>query len=161
MRLFIETGFKDCFTYQCVSFFSDQCMEELKSFFASKGLEAKDIPKGIVVHEILGLGILLSAWAGCYITRPTATILTISKSNLWLKTNAIGSSNKWQAAQEKARKSKLVSLVNSSKYLSNLKAQQVTVSFAESYLIRKLLMPLLIPLKFWLAFKIVMLSKNT
>ena len=136
-------------------------MEELKSFFHSKGLEAKDIPKGIIAHEILGLGILVTAWTGCYFIRPTATILNTAKNNPWLKFKIGGAKNTWQVAQEKARKSKLVNFVKNSKYLSNQRAQQVTISFAESYLLRKMLMPILIPLKFWLAYEIVVRSKKT
>ena len=135
-------------------------MEELKSFFHSKGLEAKDIPKGLIAHEILGLGILMTAWAGCYFIRPTATILSIAKDNPWLKFKTGGAKNTWQVAQEKAKRSQLVNFVKNSKYLSNQRAQQVSVSFAESYLLRKMLMPILIPLKFWLAYKIVVLSKK-
>ena len=159
MELYIDT-FLDSNPYHNVCFAADKHMEELKLFFTSKGLEAKDIPKGVVAHEILGLTILVSAWAGCYIIRPTATILRLTKSNSWLKSSVSGSSNAWQVAQEKARKSKLVTLVNNSKYLSNQRAQQVSVAFAESYLLRKLLMPILIPLKFWLAFEMVVLSKK-
>ena len=135
-------------------------MEELKSFFISKGLDAKDIPKGIIAHEVLGLGILVSAWAGCYLIRPTSTFLNVIKNNTWVKANVRGSENAWQVAQEKARKSKLVNFVNRSRFLSNQKAQKVSVSFAESYLLRKLLMPILIPLKFWLAFEIVIQLKK-
>ena len=136
-------------------------MEELKSFFHSKGLEAKDIPKGIIAHEILGLGILITGWAGCYFIRPTATLLNIAKNNPWLKFKSGGSTNTWLVAQERARTSKLVNLVKNSKYLSNQRAHYVSISFAESYLLRKLLIPILVPLKFWLAYEIVVISKKT
>ena len=135
-------------------------MEELKAFFASKGIEPKDIPKGIVAHEILGVGVLVSAWACCYIARPSATLYRISRTNHRIKINTTNISNSLRDAQEKANKSKIVRFVNSSKYLSSQKAQRLSVAFAESYLIRKLLMPLLIPLKFWLSFRIVLLSKK-
>ena len=135
-------------------------MEELKAFFASKGVEPKDIPKGIVAHEVLGMGILASAWTCCYIVRPTATLYRISGTSHRIKINTTGLSNSWRAAQEKANNSKIVRFVNSSKYLSSQKAQRLSVAFAESYLLRKLLMPILVPLKFWLSFKIVLLSKK-
>ena len=135
-------------------------MEELKAFFASKGVEPKDIPKGIVAHEVLGMGILASAWACCYVVRPTATLYRISGTSHRIKINTTGLSNSWRAAQEKANNSKIVRFVNSSKYLSSQKAQRLSVAFAESYLLRKLLMPILVPLKFWLSFKIVLLLLN-
>ena len=135
-------------------------MDELKAFFSSKVIEPKDIPKGIVAHEMLGIGILVSAWAGCYVVRPTATLYRISKTSHGIKINTTGLSNSLRAAQEKANNSKIVRFVNSSKYLSSQKAQLLSVAFAESYLLRKLLMPVLVPLKFWLSFKMVLLSKK-
>ena len=135
-------------------------MEDLKAFFASKGIEPKDIPKGIVAHEMLGIGILASAWACCYIVRPTASLYRISRTSHKIKINTTGLSNSLRAAQEKANNSKIVRFVNSSKYLSSQKAQRLSVAFAESYLLRKLLMPVLVPLKFWLSFKMVLLSKK-
>ena len=135
-------------------------MEELKAFFSSKGVEPKNIPKGIVAHEVLGIGILVSAWTCHYIVKPTATLHRISRKNHAIKINSTGISNSWRAAQEKANNSKIVRFVNSSKYLSSQKAQRLSVAFAESYLLRKSLMPVLVPLKFWLSFKIVLLSKK-
>ena len=135
-------------------------MEELKAFFASKGIEPKDIPKGIVAHEVLGIGILVSAWACCYIVRPTATLYRIARTSRRIKINTTGLSKSLHTAQEKANNSNIVKFVNSSKYLSSQKAQLLSVAFAESYLLRKLLMPVLVPLKFWLSFKMVVLSKK-
>ena len=129
-------------------------MEGLKEFFRSKGLEAKDIPKGIVAHEVIGLGILVSAWAGCYFIRPTASLVRVAKRSPWIASKSI-----WQSAEERTNKSMLVKLVNNSKYLSNKKAQNLTMGFVESYVLRKVLMPILIPLKFWLAFEIVLMLK--
>ena len=34
-------------------------MEEIKSYFESKGLGAKDITKGVIAHEVLGIGVML------------------------------------------------------------------------------------------------------
>ena len=135
-------------------------MEDLREFFRSRGLEAKDIPKGIVAHEVIGLGILVSAWAGCYFIRPTASLVRVAKRSPWIASNSNSKSKSiWKSAEEKANKSMLVKLVNDSKYLSNKKAQNLTMGFVESYVLRKVLMPILIPLKFWLAFEIVLMLK--
>ena len=133
-------------------------MEELKSFFHSKGLEAKDIPKGIIAHEVLGIGILAAAWAGCYLVRPTASLVGIAKRSPWIASKSSFRSI-WESAEERAKSSRLLKFVKESKYLSNRKVQKLSTAFVESYVLRKILMPILIPLKFWLAFEIVLLFK--
>ena len=35
--------------------------------------EASHYNAGLVVHEVLGLGVLATAWAGCYLLRPSGT----------------------------------------------------------------------------------------
>ena len=64
-------------------------MEEIKSFFTSRGLGTSELAKGLVIHEVpssfqtaseyekityqvLGVAILFSAWGGCYFLRPSA-----------------------------------------------------------------------------------------
>ena len=136
-------------------------MDELKSFFHSKGLEAKDIPKGIIAHELLGIGVLVSAWAGCYFVRPTANLVKIAKRSPWITSRStLRHKTVWQSAEDRAKSSKLLKFVNNSKYLSNKKAQAISVAFVESYVLRKILMPILIPLKFFLAFKTVLILKK-
>ena len=145
-------------TRYVINLILDKSMDELKAFFHSKGLEPRDIPKGIIAHEVLGIGILLSAWAGCYIVRPSSNLVKIAKRSPWIVSNS-SSKSIWQSAEERAKKSRLLKFVNESKYLSNKKAQNVSMAFVESYVLRKILMPILIPLKFWLAFEIVVLLK--
>ena len=31
----------------------------------------KDITKGVIAHEVLGVGVLAGFWAGCYFVRPS------------------------------------------------------------------------------------------
>ena len=67
-------------------------MEEVKSFFAARGIGTSELAKGLVIHEVcftknpvgfkniltismlqvLGAAILFSAWGGCYFARPSA-----------------------------------------------------------------------------------------
>ena len=46
-------------------------MEETKKYFAAKGIDASDITKGIIIHEVLGVSLLVGFWAGCYVMRPS------------------------------------------------------------------------------------------
>ena len=52
--------------------------------------------------------------------------------------------------------SKLVNMVNKSKYISGTRAPEIGVAFAESYFLRKLLMPILVPAKLWLSYRLVL-----
>ena len=57
-------------------------MEQLKNCFHTKVLEPKDNPKGMIAHEVLGIGVLLSAWTGCYIIHPDFKLARIAKKSL-------------------------------------------------------------------------------
>ena len=70
-------------------------MEEVKTFFAARGIGTSELAKGLVIHEVcftknpvgfkniltismlqvLGAAILFSAWGGCYFARPSARYL--------------------------------------------------------------------------------------
>ena len=56
--------------------------------------------------------------------------------------------------------SRLLKSVSGSRYLSGLNTGRLAVSFGESYFLRKLLMPLLVPLKLWASYRIVLLVKS-
>ena len=74
-------------------------MEEIKSFFTSRGLGTSELAKGLVIHEVptfcqnaseyekitfqvLGVAILFSAWGGCYFLRPSARFLCTWKHEI-------------------------------------------------------------------------------
>ena len=125
-------------------------MEDLKKFLSSKDLSAGDIGKGLVVHEVLGVSVLVGAWAACWAVKPSRHVIKF----LQLKKTA-----EWRRAQEKMQKSKLVNLIKGSKYVSSQTASELAVAFGESYLIRKVCMPILIPLKLWLTYEIILMMK--
>jgi len=127
-------------------------MEEVKQYFASKGLEAKDIPKGVLLHEVLGLGVLLSVWGGCYLMKPSGRFLqTLQKTQPQL----------WKKAETRMETSKLLSKIRSSKFVSSSQGTRLVVAFGEGYFIRKLLVPVLVPLKLWVAVVAVIALKTT
>ena len=127
-------------------------MEDLKKFLYSKDLSAGDIGKGLVVHEVMGVSVLVGAWAACWAVKPSRHLIKL----LQLKKTA-----EWRRAQEKMQKSKLVKLIKGSKYVSSqtASASELAVAFGESYLIRKVCMPILIPLKLWLTYEIILMMK--
>ena len=124
----------------------------MKSFLASKDVSATDVGTAVIFHEVLGVSVMISAWAGCFVAKPSKTIL-----------NALQLRNRtqWIKAQEKIKSSGLVRRIQSSKYLSSSTASGLAVAFGESYFLRKLLMPVLVPLKLWLTYEMVKNYKTT
>ena len=54
-------------------------MDQVKRFLTEKGLTPVDLPRGLVVHECLGVAVLVTAWVGCYYVRPSARIMAVLK----------------------------------------------------------------------------------
>jgi hypothetical protein len=52
----------------------ERAVQKFKEAFLSLGLTPADIPAAIVVHEILGMGIALAAWATCFSIQPSRTV---------------------------------------------------------------------------------------
>ena len=51
-------------------------MERFKQYFAEQGLDPKtDIPKAIVLHEVIGLGFAVGFWSLCYTVQPSSTFM--------------------------------------------------------------------------------------
>ena len=126
-------------------------MEEVKNFFSSAGLSPTDLPKALVIHECLGVTVLLTAWAGCWAVKPSRKLLSA------LQVRKI---SEWKKAQEKVDKSKLVRFVRTNKYLSSKRGAELGVAFGESYFLRKLCMPVLVPLKLWMTYQMMELGRN-
>jgi len=117
-------------------------MERLKDYFTSKGVSASDFPKGVIIHELLGVAVLAGAWVGCYYARPSGRLITTVKHRR---------PGLWQAASARADTSKLLNYVKNSPLVSSGQYSRLAVAFAEGYVVRKAAMPVLVPLKLWLA----------
>ena len=85
-------------------------MEEAKRLLTSAGLSPSDLPKALIIHEVLGVSVLVTAWAGCWAVTPSRRLLAA------LQVRKLA---EWQTAQQKVEKSKLVKLVRNNKYLSS------------------------------------------
>ena len=129
-------------------------MEELKNFLSSKGVPvtARDMGGAVVIHEVLGLSVLVSAWAACWAIKPSRHLinsLQLRKRTEWIK------------AQERMQKSKLINTIKDSKYVSSKTATGLAIAFGESCFLRKLCMPLLVPLKLWLTYEILVMTNKS
>ena len=126
-------------------------MEELKSYLASKDISAKDVGKAIIVHEILGVAVMFGAWGACLAIKPSKHVINrLQLTKL----------KQWKQTQEKMNKSSLVKMIKESKYISSTTATSLAVSFGESYFLRKLMMPILVPFKIWLTYEIIIRTKS-
>jgi hypothetical protein len=97
---------------------------------------------GIIAHEVVGIGYMFGAWALCYRFGATARIvpyLPVSARNVMERWTAVGHA-------------KTGILIKRYPKLLVLNPQQVLVSGAESFAIRKLLTPISVPAKLYLAF---------
>ena len=126
-------------------------MEDVKRFLSNAGLSPTDLPKALMIHECLGVSVLLLAWGGCWAVKPSRRLLAA------LQVRRVAD---WQKAEQIVEKSKLVKLVRSNQYLSSRRGTELGVAFGESYFLRKLCMPVLVPLKLWLTFQMMGLGRK-
>ena len=125
----------------------------MREFFHSKGtdLNAKTVGKALVIHEILGLTVLVSAWAACWAVKPSKHFLNILQ---------VRKTAQWRKAQERMQDSKLLKRVRESRYVSSKTGSELAVAFGESYFLRKLGLPVLVPLKLWLTYELVVAGES-
>jgi len=50
-------------------------MERLKQYFADQGLSASDIPKAVIIHEIIGAAMAVGFWTFCFSVQPSRTFM--------------------------------------------------------------------------------------
>ena len=127
-------------------------MEELKKYLTSRDISASDVTKAVVIHEVLGMSVMVTAWAACWAVKPSKRLLNILQ---------IRKSVQWTKAQEKMQKSNLLKRIRESNYVSSETATSLGIAFGESYFLRKLCMPILVPLKLWLTYELLILTRNS
>ena len=127
-------------------------MEELKKYLTSKDISASDVTKAVVIHEVLGVSVMVSAWAACWALKPSKHLLNILQVRRIIL---------WEKAQQKMQTSNLLKRIRESKYVSSQTATSLGIAFGESYFLRKLFMPILVPLKLWLTYELLILSRNS
>ena len=122
----------------------------LRALLARQGLGPGDLPKAVVVHEGLGLAVLGGAWAACLAASPSSRLFAALQERR---------ATEWAAARARARSSGLVRWA-ATRTTTTSTAARLGVAFAESFFLRKLCAPVLVPAKLWLTYKIIILSKK-
>ena len=95
--------------------------------------------------------ISVSAWAVCWAVKPTKNLINF----LQVRRTA-----QWQAVQERMKHSRISQSVLQSRYLSSKTGTELAVAFGVSYFLRKLGIPVLVPLKLWLTYELVVRTEE-
>lgn len=118
--------------------YSEKFTELVKSY-GIENVTPRRVGTMIVAHEILGLSWLVGAWALCYRLRVTPRVVSVLPKSVgsWYTTGEI-----W--AQRKLTRFPWLSRLGD--------PTRVVTSGAESCVLRKILLPVSIPAKVWLAY---------
>jgi len=126
-------------------------VEELKRRYEASGLQPADIGKGLIIHEALGIGVLFSAWGICYVCKPSSRFLSVLH-----RRNIVNVSR----VSDRVEKSIWMKSVRKSNFFGKDKVQRLGVAFGEGFVFRKALVPILVPLKIWIALKLVLIFQS-
>ncbi|KAJ1440278.1 hypothetical protein B484DRAFT_427448, partial [Ochromonadaceae sp. CCMP2298] len=108
--------------------------DKISEHFTEHGFSAADVPKAIVVHEMLGIAMLALTWSTCYHFPPS--------QNRYLKAPIASLMN--------LIPKKLSGPVASNTFLSS----KLGSSYLESSCLRKLIRPMTFPSKLYVTFKL-------
>ena len=121
-------------------------MERIKAAFAEQGIGAADVPRAIVVHEVLGASLFLGVWGVCYAAQPTMALARAVPSLLQRVEAA--------AAFADARIARWTWLQR----IPGVRAadpKRLAAGLAESVALRNLVRPVTVPAKLWLTWQVV------
>jgi hypothetical protein len=121
-------------------------MDRIKAAFAEQGIGAADIPRAIVVHEVLGASVFFGAWAACYAIRPT---LGVARAVPALLRKVEAMSARAEAAIARWTWLRRVPGVR------HADPARLGVGLAESMVLRNLARPVTVPAKVWLTWRAV------
>merc|ERR1719222_288556 len=65
----------------------------------------------------------------------------------------------WSASEKRMESSALLKKIKQSRIISSVQGTRLVISYVEGTFLRKLLMPVLVPAKLWIAAQIVIKSK--
>lgn len=102
------------------------------------------------VHEMLGIGILLSVWGACYRLNPTRRMMSLA---LFRRIVSSPRMKNFGEAYDRGANAwnRRFSTFSFARYVN---PQRAAESLGESFVVRKFSSPLLVPMKIWLAFKL-------
>jgi len=130
-------------------------MERLKNWFRDQGLGPEDIPKAVIIHEVLGAGMAIAFWSACYVIQPS--------SKMFAPVNSAARKNRFlERTYSRALVQAQKTVATMSKRLpggSRLNTGRLTASLAESICVRAAIKPATFPFKLWASYKMVVATK--
>lgn len=130
----------------------ERAVRKFSAAFEQLGLTAADIPAAIVVHEVLGLVMAIGWWGLCYAVVPSKR----------LATTMAGIAKGQRGAQlQKVYNAAMAQATARVRQLSWLRGDpaRLTVSLAESMMLRGAIKPLTLPFKIWASYEILIAGK--
>lgn len=127
--------------------------EYTKQYFINKGLTLTDIPKAAIIHETLGLTILLTFWSCCYIARPSHHLLIPLQRKYPELISSIAKKLDFSFLKYKEKFKKVEKLKKNS--------ERAIISLCESIILRNLLRPVTIPIKLYFTWRIILFLNET
>ena len=137
-------------------------MEKADHYLLEHGLTPSDLPKAVLVHEGLGIGLLAGVLAACYGVQPTKRFVAAYDRDLMIRMmiRADALVNKFPVfVTARTDPQRLLVRVWSRRASLGVGPPAWQVSVAESLLVRNALRPLTIPLKLWVTWQIVRSTK--
>jgi hypothetical protein len=136
----------------------DRAVANISSHFREKGLDARDIPAAIVVHEVIGLALATLAWSACYVLQPSKTLSRPLARRLSSSREASQAQRLYDAAMSRA-----TAAVQRMSWLTRkgrFDPGRLTVSLAESLCFRAAAKPATFVFKIWASYKLVVWAKS-
>jgi hypothetical protein len=127
-------------------------MEDAKRWLIEKGLVASDLPKAAVIHEVMGLTYLGGLWGCCYWVQPTAFIAARFSTE---SVNQSAMAKRMKEALEQAERK----LLSWKAWVPVTEPRRLVVSLGESLFIRTATRPVMVPIKMWLTWQLILMSK--
>jgi hypothetical protein len=126
---------------------------DAKQWLLDKGLVATDLPKAVVMHEAMGLTYLVGLWGCCYWVQPSSFIVSRLSSQ---PSSQSSMAKKMQEALGQAERK----LRTWKSWLPVTEPRRLVVSLGESLFVRTVTRPVLVPIKMWLTWQLILMNKT-
>uniref|UniRef100_A0A7S0WNF0 Uncharacterized protein n=1 Tax=Pyramimonas obovata TaxID=1411642 RepID=A0A7S0WNF0_9CHLO len=127
-------------------------MGKIKDYFVEQGLTVADIPKAIVLHEVVSIGFAAATWMVAYQTQPGKTLAMAVPADKRPKFLVNGYKAAMGAAKKQVEKTSFLKRISD--------PERLTVSCAESICFRGIIKPVTVPGKLWAAWKLTLMTKS-
>ncbi|KAJ1468205.1 hypothetical protein T484DRAFT_1984840 [Baffinella frigidus] len=104
--------------------------ERLEKYLKDRNIKLIDIPKALLLYELTSIGVMGAFWVGCYVLQPTRRGMVVATAAALAKGDKVTRGS------------------------NSLLAKRLATSYAEGFVARAALKPLIIPAKLFLTWKL-------